>query len=43
MNEIVNLFYVPDNVLLTLTNIFVFVYMLEFFLCIINILRGVGK
>ena len=43
MEEITNLVYVDGNVFFTMCNVFVFVFVLEFFLTLINILRGIGK
>lgn len=43
MAELVNMIYVDGNSLLTLCNIFMFVFVLEFFLCLVNILRGLTK
>lgn len=43
MNQVIDLIYVNGNMALTLTNMIAFMFVLEFVLSLINILRGLNK
>ena len=43
MNQIIELIYVNGNMALTISNMIAFMFILEFVLSLINLLRGVGK